>query len=172
MYQIALLYMKVAKYKYNWIITQTIFIVAAALVRYQIAGNFLGLPAVTVPVMTLSLSHHHRYQFSSANLNYVWQVGYDKNGLPIGLQFIGRPWSEPTLIHIAYAMQVYYQVLRFRFLYYFSLWPSIWIFKFRIKMFTSLTVQVFTNLAICMICYSNFFPNPEMYFQIAFKLIN
>ncbi|KAJ6978909.1 fatty acid amide hydrolase-like [Populus alba x Populus x berolinensis] len=57
------------------------YINGAALVRYQIAGNFLGLPAVTVP------------------------VGYDKKGLPIGLQFIGRPWSEPTLIHIAYAMQ-------------------------------------------------------------------
>ncbi|XP_038705597.1 fatty acid amide hydrolase-like [Tripterygium wilfordii] len=57
------------------------YINGAALVRYQISGNFLGLPAVTVP------------------------VGYDKNGLPIGLQFIGRPWSEPTLIHIAHAMQ-------------------------------------------------------------------
>ncbi|XP_048233227.1 fatty acid amide hydrolase-like isoform X2 [Ricinus communis] len=57
------------------------YINGAALVRYQIAGNFLGLPAVTVP------------------------VGYDKMGLPIGLQFIGKPWSEPTLIHIAYAMQ-------------------------------------------------------------------
>ncbi|KAK9030274.1 hypothetical protein V6N11_031702 [Hibiscus sabdariffa] len=53
----------------------------AALIRYQIAPNFLGLPAVTVP------------------------VGYDKAGLPIGLQFIGKPWSEPTLMHIAYAMQ-------------------------------------------------------------------
>ncbi|TYJ13792.1 hypothetical protein E1A91_A10G074300v1 [Gossypium mustelinum] len=53
----------------------------AALIRYQIAGNFLGLPAVTVP------------------------VGYDKAGLPIGLQFIGKPWSEPTLMHVAYAMQ-------------------------------------------------------------------
>ncbi|CAK7354662.1 unnamed protein product [Dovyalis caffra] len=57
------------------------YINGAALVRYQIAGNFLGLPAVSVP------------------------VGYDKKGLPIGLQFIGKPWSEPTLIHIAYAMQ-------------------------------------------------------------------
>ncbi|XVE83418.1 hypothetical protein DITRI_Ditri16bG0087300 [Diplodiscus trichospermus] len=54
---------------------------AVALIRYQIAGNFLGLPAVTVP------------------------VGYDKGGLPIGLQFIGKPWSEPTLMHIAFAMQ-------------------------------------------------------------------
>ncbi|KAG4150918.1 hypothetical protein ERO13_D04G032800v2 [Gossypium hirsutum] len=57
------------------------YINGAALVRYQISGNFLGLPAVTVP------------------------VGYDKEGLPIGLQFIGKPWSEPTLMHIAFAMQ-------------------------------------------------------------------
>ncbi|XP_065855734.1 fatty acid amide hydrolase-like [Euphorbia lathyris] len=57
------------------------YINGAALVRYQIAGNFLGLPAITVP------------------------VGYDKKGLPIGLQFIGRPWSEPTLLHIASSMQ-------------------------------------------------------------------
>lgn len=57
------------------------YINGAALVRYQIAGNFLGLPAVTVP------------------------VGYDKLGLPIGLQFIGKPWSESMLIQIAFAMQ-------------------------------------------------------------------
>ncbi|MCD7469889.1 hypothetical protein HAX54_009301 [Datura stramonium] len=55
--------------------------VSAALVRYQIAGNFLGLPAITVP------------------------VGYDKSNLPVGLQFIGKPWDESLLIHIAFAMQ-------------------------------------------------------------------
>ncbi|CAM8956739.1 unnamed protein product [Rhodiola kirilowii] len=60
------------------------YVNGAALVRYQIAGNFLGLPAVTVP------------------------VGYDKAGLPIGLQFIGRPWSEPLLIKIASAVQALY----------------------------------------------------------------
>ncbi|KAK7399341.1 hypothetical protein VNO78_10523 [Psophocarpus tetragonolobus] len=57
------------------------YINGAALVRYSISGNFLGLPAVTVP------------------------VGYNKLGLPIGLQFIGRPWAEATLIHLAFAMQ-------------------------------------------------------------------
>uniref|UniRef100_A0A0E0F8Q1 Amidase domain-containing protein n=1 Tax=Oryza meridionalis TaxID=40149 RepID=A0A0E0F8Q1_9ORYZ len=46
------------------------YINGAALVRYSIAGNFLGLPAITV------------------------MVGYDKAGLPIGLQFIGRPWRR------------------------------------------------------------------------------
>ncbi|XP_075479339.1 fatty acid amide hydrolase-like isoform X1 [Primulina tabacum] len=57
------------------------YINGAALVRYQVAGNFLGLPAVTVP------------------------VGYDQSSLPIGLQFIGKPWSESLLIHVAYAIQ-------------------------------------------------------------------
>ncbi|XP_074311630.1 fatty acid amide hydrolase-like [Silene latifolia] len=57
------------------------YVTGAGLVRYQIAGNFLGLPAVTLP------------------------IGYDKDGLPIGLQFIGRPWSEATLLHIAFALQ-------------------------------------------------------------------
>ncbi|KAH9625862.1 hypothetical protein KSS87_009971, partial [Heliosperma pusillum] len=57
------------------------YVTGAGLVRYQIAGNFLGLPAITLP------------------------IGYDKAGLPIGLQFIGRPWSEATLLHIAFALQ-------------------------------------------------------------------
>ncbi|KAH9617467.1 hypothetical protein KSS87_007279 [Heliosperma pusillum] len=57
------------------------YITGAALVRYIVAGNFLGLPAVTLP------------------------IGYDKDGLPIGLQFIGRPWSEATLLHISSAVQ-------------------------------------------------------------------
>ncbi|KAJ9558735.1 hypothetical protein OSB04_013349 [Centaurea solstitialis] len=57
------------------------YVNGAALVRYSIAGNFLGLPAVTVP------------------------VGYDRHGLPIGIQFIGKPWSEAKLLQIAYAME-------------------------------------------------------------------
>ncbi|GJR34697.1 fatty acid amide hydrolase-like protein [Tanacetum coccineum] len=66
------------------------YVNGAALVRYSIAGNFLGLPAVTVPVYPLP----------------VLVVGYDRLGLPIGIQFIGKPWSEAKLIQIAYAMQV------------------------------------------------------------------
>ncbi|XP_039046398.1 fatty acid amide hydrolase-like [Hibiscus syriacus] len=57
------------------------YINGANIIRYHIVENFLGLPAITVP------------------------VGYDKAGLLIGLQFIGKPWSEPTLMHIALAMQ-------------------------------------------------------------------
>uniref|UniRef100_A0A453HM63 Amidase domain-containing protein n=1 Tax=Aegilops tauschii subsp. strangulata TaxID=200361 RepID=A0A453HM63_AEGTS len=64
------------------------YINAAAISRYSIAGNFLGLPAITVT------------------------VGYDRGGLPVGLQFIGRPWAEATLLHLAYAMQCRKRALR------------------------------------------------------------
>ncbi|MBA0751517.1 hypothetical protein Gogos_000435 [Gossypium gossypioides] len=56
--------------------------VTAYLMRFIIAGNLLGLPAITVP------------------------VGYDKQGLPIGLQLIGRPWGEATILHLASAVEL------------------------------------------------------------------
>lgn len=56
----------------------------AAMLRFQIAGNFLGLPAITVP------------------------VGYDNYGMPIGLQFVGCPWSESTLLHLANAVEGFF----------------------------------------------------------------
>ncbi|MBA0843093.1 hypothetical protein Goarm_000311 [Gossypium armourianum] len=55
--------------------------VTAYLMRFIVAGNLLGLPAITVP------------------------VGYDKQGLPIGLQLIGRPWGESTILHLASAVE-------------------------------------------------------------------
>lgn len=39
--------------------------------------NFLGLPAIVVP------------------------VGFDKNGLPVSMQFVGKPYSEALLIRLA-----------------------------------------------------------------------
>lgn len=87
-------------------------IVAAAYVRFQIAGNFLGLPAVTIPVEPTSFFIWFNCLcnnlFASLILWYQSQVGYDKSGMPIGLQFIGPPWSEATLLHLAFAMQVRY----------------------------------------------------------------
>lgn len=35
----------------------------------------------------------------------LFQVGYDKQGLPIGLQLIGRPWGEETILHLASAVE-------------------------------------------------------------------
>ncbi|KAH7434225.1 hypothetical protein KP509_06G006500 [Ceratopteris richardii] len=57
------------------------YIDGAKLVRYQIAGNFLGLPAISIP------------------------IGYDDDGMPIGLQLIGSPWAEATLLWVASAIE-------------------------------------------------------------------
>jgi aspartyl-tRNA(Asn)/glutamyl-tRNA(Gln) amidotransferase subunit A len=45
--------------------------------RFCQPANFTGHPAITMP------------------------AGYDSNGLPIGLQAIGRPWGERLLFRIA-----------------------------------------------------------------------
>nr|GEX23106.1 fatty acid amide hydrolase isoform X1 [Tanacetum cinerariifolium] len=55
--------------------------VTGNMMRFILAGNLLGLPAISVP------------------------VGYDKQGLPIGLQIIGRPWGEATILRLAAAFE-------------------------------------------------------------------
>ncbi|KAI3752965.1 hypothetical protein L2E82_25008 [Cichorium intybus] len=55
--------------------------VTGNLMRFVISGNLLGLPAISVP------------------------VGYDKQGLPIGLQIMGRPWGEATILRLAMAFE-------------------------------------------------------------------
>ncbi|KAL5096522.1 hypothetical protein RYX36_000849 [Vicia faba] len=51
------------------------------LMRFVVPANLLGFPAISVP------------------------VGYDKKGLPIGLQIIGRPWAEATILRVAFAVE-------------------------------------------------------------------
>ncbi|KAI8532505.1 hypothetical protein RHMOL_Rhmol11G0219600 [Rhododendron molle] len=55
--------------------------VTGNLMRFIIAPNLLGLPAISVP------------------------VGYDNQGLPIGIQLIGRPWAEASLLRLAAAVE-------------------------------------------------------------------
>ncbi|XP_071726248.1 fatty acid amide hydrolase-like [Rutidosis leptorrhynchoides] len=55
--------------------------VTGNLMRFVLAENLLGLPAISVP------------------------VGYDNQGLPIGLQIIGRPWGEATILRLAAAFE-------------------------------------------------------------------
>lgn len=55
--------------------------VTGNLMRFVVAPNLLGFPAISVP------------------------VGYDKQGLPIGLQIIGRPWCEATVLRLAAALE-------------------------------------------------------------------
>ncbi len=47
------------------------------IMRFAPAANLTGLPAITVP------------------------SGYDRSGLPIGIQFMGRAWEEHTLLRLA-----------------------------------------------------------------------
>ncbi len=41
-------------------------------------ANYYGLPAISVP------------------------CGFDRSGLPLGLQIVGKPWDEATVLHLAY----------------------------------------------------------------------
>lgn len=60
---------------------QDVASVIGRVTRHTRALNYLGLPVVALP------------------------CGFSGNGLPIGLQIVGRPWSEPTLLRIADAFQ-------------------------------------------------------------------
>jgi Asp-tRNA(Asn)/Glu-tRNA(Gln) amidotransferase A subunit family amidase len=51
------------------------------LMRFAFPGNLTGLPAIAFP------------------------TGYDSQGLPIGMQAMGRPWEEHVLIRVAYAAE-------------------------------------------------------------------
>jgi len=75
------------------------YAVSAYLMKFVLAANLLGLPAMSV------------------------HVGHDKDGLPIGIQLIGRPWGEANLLRVAYAIEelclssrkkpfVFYDVIR------------------------------------------------------------
>ncbi|CAH9074747.1 unnamed protein product [Cuscuta epithymum] len=55
--------------------------VSGNLMRFIITANLLGLPAISVP------------------------IGYDMQGLPIGIQLIGRPWCEASILHLAAAIE-------------------------------------------------------------------
>ncbi|KMZ61937.1 hypothetical protein ZOSMA_49G00050 [Zostera marina] len=57
------------------------YVVSAYLMKFVLSANLLGLPAVSV------------------------HVGHDKDGLPIGIQLIGRPWGEANLLRVAYAIE-------------------------------------------------------------------
>ena len=51
-------------------------------------ANYFGLPAVSVP------------------------CGFDKHGLPIGLQIVGKPWDEGTALHLARQYEMTVEPLR------------------------------------------------------------
>jgi aspartyl-tRNA(Asn)/glutamyl-tRNA(Gln) amidotransferase subunit A len=48
---------------------------------YTISANLAGLPALSLP------------------------CGFDNDGLPIGMQIIGKPFDESTILNLAYAYE-------------------------------------------------------------------
>jgi Asp-tRNA(Asn)/Glu-tRNA(Gln) amidotransferase A subunit family amidase len=67
--------------------------------RFVNPANLTGLPAISI------------------------LAGYDGRGLPIGLQLIGRPWDESTLLRLAYAAES--DTPKRRPLVYFDLMPEL-----------------------------------------------
>ena len=55
--------------------------IVTELMRFAMPGNLTGLPAIAFP------------------------VGYDARGLPTGMQAMGRPWEEHTLLRVACAAE-------------------------------------------------------------------
>jgi aspartyl-tRNA(Asn)/glutamyl-tRNA(Gln) amidotransferase subunit A len=49
--------------------------------EYTMFANYYGLPAISVP------------------------CGFDRRGLPLGLQIVGRPWGEESVLRLAYQYQ-------------------------------------------------------------------
>ena len=56
--------------------------------QHTVFANYFGLPAVSVP------------------------CGFDKHGLPIGLQIVGKPWDEGTALHLARQYEMTVEPLR------------------------------------------------------------
>jgi hypothetical protein len=50
----------------------TLPFIAAYLMRFIIAGNFIGLPAITVPVSSVQLSMHHEWVHIASSCYLLW----------------------------------------------------------------------------------------------------
>jgi aspartyl-tRNA(Asn)/glutamyl-tRNA(Gln) amidotransferase subunit A len=57
------------------------FLITPHMIRFTLPFNHTGYPAASVP------------------------CGFDRNGLPIGLQIAGRPWEEALVMRVAHAYQ-------------------------------------------------------------------
>ena len=84
--------------------------------RIDAAMRQFDVEALALPVWTYPPSlNGDRGQTPQGALTFIgsatqWPVivvpiGFVGEGLPIGMQLLGRPWSEPRLIELAYAFE-------------------------------------------------------------------
>jgi aspartyl-tRNA(Asn)/glutamyl-tRNA(Gln) amidotransferase subunit A len=95
--------------------------------RKAIAGqafkdiDVLLLPTTTTTVLTVRVAGDHPQALSPENTafaNYYGLpaisvfCGFDTNGLPLGLQIVGKPWDESAILRLAYQYQAATEHLR------------------------------------------------------------
>ena len=82
--------------------------------RFFIDIDMLGLPTTTTATPTAKEAMANPQALSADNTffaNYYGlpaisvPCGFDVNGLPLGLQIVGKPWDEATVLSLAYQYQ-------------------------------------------------------------------
>nr|GEX64003.1 fatty acid amide hydrolase [Tanacetum cinerariifolium] len=77
---------------------------SAAIVASRICPAALGSDAgccISVAYDFNVLFYEHKLSCLLTEETRSFNVGYNKHGLPIGLQLIGRPWGEATILRLA-----------------------------------------------------------------------
>nr|GEY30324.1 fatty acid amide hydrolase-like [Tanacetum cinerariifolium] len=82
---------------------------SAAIVASRICPAALGSDAggcISVAYDFNVLFYEHKLSCLLTEETRSFNVGYNKHGLPIGLQLIGRPWGEATILRLATAIEI------------------------------------------------------------------
>jgi aspartyl-tRNA(Asn)/glutamyl-tRNA(Gln) amidotransferase subunit A len=80
--------------------------VMAPLTRYTRVFNLTGLPAISVPCGFSSEGEDAKDFRSLPDFGSLISCGSSSEGLPIGLQLVGRAWDEATVLRAAYAYEM------------------------------------------------------------------
>ncbi len=83
--------------------------------------DVLLLPTTTTTVLTVKEASANPQALSPENTSFANYYGlpaisvlcgFDTNGLPLGLQIVGKPWGESAVLRLAYEYQMATEYLR------------------------------------------------------------